>query len=102
MSTRDNRGYREERGNRDVTQPMERSSRRDPYAAEYDERPRRSGGGGAADDYEDRPRRDRGDAPRDPGSREDDRGGWRRRPAGSPLGDNDDDIDLPSFLRKRR
>jgi cell division protein FtsZ len=86
------RGYREERGNRDVTQPLERTSRRDAGSSEYDDRPRR---GGYADDNDDRPRRE-------PASREDDRGGWRRRPAGSPLGDNDDDIDLPSFLRRRR
>ena len=45
--------------------------------------------------YDDRPRRERG-------SGEDDRGGWRRRPAGSPLGDGDDDIDLPSFMRRPR
>jgi cell division protein FtsZ len=44
---------------------------------------------------EDRPRRDRGYG-------EDDRGGWRRRPAGSPLSDPDDDIDLPSFMRRPR
>jgi cell division protein FtsZ len=43
-----------------------------------------------------RPRRDSG------GWGDDDpRGGWRRRPSGSPLGDADDDIDLPSFLRRR-
>jgi hypothetical protein len=83
-STRDDRGYRDERGNRDVTQQMERSTRREPHPGEYEDRPRRDS------------------APRDPGSREDDRGTWRRRPAGSPLGDNDDDIDLPSFLRRRR
>jgi cell division protein FtsZ len=36
---------------------------------------------------------------RDPGFRGDDLGGWRRRPSGSPVGD-DDDIDLPSFMRR--
>ncbi|MCC7369906.1 MAG: cell division protein FtsZ [Chloroflexi bacterium] len=32
---------------------------------------------------------------------DDARTSWRRRPSGSPL-DDDDDIDLPSFLRRRR
>jgi cell division protein FtsZ len=35
---------------------------------------------------------------RDPGFRDDDRGGWRRRPSGYLVGD--DDIDLPSFMRR--
>jgi cell division protein FtsZ len=39
---------------------------------------------------------------RDSGLRDDDRGGWRRRPTGSPVDDGDDDIDLPAFLRRRR
>jgi len=38
---------------------------------------------------------------RDVGWQDEDRGGWRRRPAGSPV-DDDDDIDLPAFLRRRR
>jgi len=38
---------------------------------------------------------------RDADWRDEDRGGWRRRPTGSPV-DDDDDIDLPAFLRRRR
>jgi cell division protein FtsZ len=48
----------------------------------------------------DEPPEDRGR--RDSGLRDDDRGGWRRRPTGSPVDDGDDDIDLPAFLRRRR
>ena len=68
-------------------------------------RPLRPGRGLQEPPPRDRPsRRDEYDddrARRDPGSRDDDRGGWRRRPTGSPL-DDDDDIDLPAFLRRRR
>ena len=78
------RGLRRmDRGNRDATAPMDRVSRRDPGQTGYDDRPRR-------DQF-----------PRD-ANPDDPRGGWRRRPSGSPIGDNDDDIDLPSFLRRRR
>jgi cell division protein FtsZ len=64
------------RGYQEPLPPRERPSRRD-------------------DDPDDRGRRDSG-------LRDDDRGGWRRRPTGSPVDDSDDDIDLPSFLRRRR
>lgn len=71
---------RPSRGSYNTTLSMDRASRRD-----------------AVD--EDRPARDAG-------WRDEERGGWRRRPAGSPVenddDDDDDDIDLPSFLRRRR
>jgi cell division protein FtsZ len=96
---RDERSPREERGNRDVTRQIEQSLRREP-AADYDDRPPRRELAPREDDH---PRREPPHRDDDRGaSREDPNGGWRRRPAGSPLGDNDDDIDLPSFLRRRR
>jgi cell division protein FtsZ len=56
----------------------------------------------------DRPAReelfDPDERPRDEGWRDDERGGWRRRPSGGPVSGgsvDDDDIDLPSFLRRR-
>ena len=45
------------------------------------------------------------DRPRREGSRrdvDDPRGGWRRRAPGSPIDGGDDDIDLPSFMRRPR
>jgi cell division protein FtsZ len=106
------RGFRRlDRGNRDVTAPMERAPRRD--LSGYDERPSRRDQApsepherpsrrdpGTTEPYE-RPRREPAARDDDRGvGREDDRGGWRRRPSGSPV-DDDDDIDLPSFLRRR-
>jgi cell division protein FtsZ len=83
------RGMRRlESGSRDAYAPRERAPRRDPVEPAYDD---------------DRPRRE--PAPRDDdrgAARDDPRTTWRRRPSGSPLGDDDDDIDLPSFLRRRR
>jgi cell division protein FtsZ len=69
------------RGGRDTTQRL-----LDPSSRRYD------AGSGYGDE---RPRRE-------PAPREDDRGGWRRRPSGSPPNDPDDDIDLPSFMRRPR
>jgi cell division protein FtsZ len=71
----DRRSARPSRGYQEPPLPRERPARRDE-----------------ADDDRER---------RDSGLRDDDRGGWRRRPSGSPL-DDDDDIDLPAFLRRRR
>jgi cell division protein FtsZ len=69
--------------------PRERpASRRDTIRLpEEDERPRREP-----------PRRDDGPST----SRDDPRSSWRRRPSDSPVGGDDDDIDLPAFLRRRR
>jgi cell division protein FtsZ len=58
-----------------------------------DQAPRRYDAGSGYGD--DRPRRD-------PAPREDERGGWRRRPSGSPPNDPDDDIDMPAFMRRPR
>jgi cell division protein FtsZ len=82
------RGLRRlDRGGRDAPGPRDRAPRREEGPLAYEERPRREAA----------PREDDRGAARD-----DQRGGWRRRPSGSPLGDGDDDIDLPSFLRRRR
>jgi cell division protein FtsZ len=80
------RGMRRgERSGRDSAAPRDRSALRDDTRQMYEE-----------------PRR-REPAPRDDdGGLDDPRGGWRRRPSGSPIGDADDDIDLPSFLRRRQ
>jgi len=65
------------RGGRDVPPPGRRDPRRDDASILYDdERPRRDAPAPRTDD------------------RDEQRGNWRRRPSGSPLGEGDDDIDL--------
>lgn len=81
------RGFRRvDRNTRDSgsAQPRERFSRRGPVNLD-EQRPRRD------DDW-----RSQDDSPP-----VDENRAWRRRPSGSPLGDDDDDIDMPSFLRRR-
>jgi cell division protein FtsZ len=81
------RGFRRmDRGSRDATQRLPDQSARRQEPAFPD----------------DRSRRDPGYRGEDRGGREDERGGWRRRPSGSPINEGDDDIDLPSFMRRPR
>ena len=82
------RGIRQVNSSRELP-PRERpASRRDTQQLPYED-DRRGPPPSRRDD-------DRG-APRD-----DPRSSWRRRPSDSPVGGDDDDIDLPAFLRRRR